>query len=117
MSSDLEKRKLKRRHLIYYLRVFNRINHDLLGHLVDLTPEGIMIISENPLPVDVDYQLHMTLPEEIMGKDTIDFEAHTVWSRRDVDPSFFGTGFRVTNLAREDEALIAELIQDFGFLD
>jgi hypothetical protein len=44
-----EKRKLKRRHLIYYLRVFEKNTDTLLGYLVDITPEGIMIMSESPV--------------------------------------------------------------------
>lgn len=117
MDPNLEKRRLKRRHLIYYLRVFNRLNNELLGHLVDLTPEGIMIIGERLLPVDVDCDLYMTLPEEILGKNKVDFVAHAVWSRKDVDPSFYGTGFRMISIDPDDIALIHKLIEDFGFLD
>jgi hypothetical protein len=117
MDPNQDKRKLKRRHLIYYLRVFNRLNNELLGHLVDLTSEGIMIIGERLLPAEMDYQLHMTLPEEIMGKNKVDFDAHAIWSRKDVDPSFFGTGFRMIHIDPDDVALIQKLIEDFGFLD
>ena len=117
MPTLQDKRKLKRRHLIYYLRVFSMPAAELLGHLVDITPEGIMIIGEKPIPVDQDYQLHMDLPAEIMGKDRIEFSAHSKWSNKDVDPSFFGTGFQLQNVNAEDLKIIKRLIIDFGFLD
>ena len=39
-----ERRRLKRRHLIYYLRVFNQATDQLIGHLVDLTTEGTLTV-------------------------------------------------------------------------
>ena len=54
-----EKRKLNRRHLIYYLRVFDRDTSILIGHLVDITAEGIMLISEDPIETDNIFQLKM----------------------------------------------------------
>jgi hypothetical protein len=117
MPSNQDQRILKRRHLIYYLSVFNRVNNELLGHLVDITPDGLMIIGEKMQPVDMDFQLHMTLPQEIMGKDQLDFDAHSVWCRKDADPSFYGTGFELTNITPEDMRLIGKLIQNFSFHD
>jgi hypothetical protein len=111
------RRNVQRRHLIYYLRVFNRENDQLLGHLVDITPDGLMIISENPChPGDI-YKLRMGLPKEIFGRDEIEFEAECKWSRRDVNPSFFDTGFRFQELDREDVRLIADLVVQYGFRD
>ena len=34
------RRSEKRRHLIYYLQVFNSETDQFLGNLVDITPEG-----------------------------------------------------------------------------
>jgi hypothetical protein len=42
-----EKRKLKRRQLIYYLRVLDRDSGALVGRLVDITTEGVMLLSES----------------------------------------------------------------------
>lgn len=36
-------RTLKRRHLIFYLEVFNEDNDELLGHVVDITTKGIKL--------------------------------------------------------------------------
>ncbi len=44
-----EKRKFRRRQIIYYLRVFDQSTDQLLGHLVNITSEGAMIISENQI--------------------------------------------------------------------
>lgn len=115
MNSD--KRIFKRRHLIYYLRVFNQQDQQLLGHLVDITPEGIMLMSEAPLPVEATYALRMDLPADTFGKDMVEFEARALWTRPDVNPSFHDTGFQLTQVAEADERIIKRLITEYGFRD
>ncbi len=112
-----EKRRLKRSHLIYYLRVFDRSNNETLGHLVDITPEGAMLISENPIPVNTQYQLRMQLPAEIFGRAYLDFDAESLWSKRDINPDFHDAGFRLMNVSVKDTAIISRLIDDYGFRD
>jgi hypothetical protein len=112
-----DKRKLKRRHLIYYLRVFIRGTDQVLGHLVDLTSEGVMIINEKPVELQKSFHLSMALPEEISSKAHIDFEAESIWCRKDINPDFFDTGFRLTQINPDDMEIITHLIEDFGFND
>lgn len=112
-----EKRILKRRHLIYYLRVFDRVTGQLLGHLVDITPEGVMLISEQPLATDATYALKLDLPADTFGKETVEFEARALWSRPDVNPSFHDTGFQMLTVAEADERVIRRLITEYGFHD
>jgi hypothetical protein len=112
-----EKRRLKRSHLIYYLRVFNCHNDQVLGHLVDITTEGAMLIHDAAIPTGMHYQLRMMLPAEIFGRDHLDFEAESLWSKRDVNPDFYDTGFRLLNVAARDAAVISRLIDEYGFRD
>lgn len=119
MSSNAgsDKRRIKRSHLIYYLRVFDRVTNETLGHLVDITPEGAMLISESQLPVNKQYQVRMSLPAEIFGRQSLDFDAESLWSRHDINPDFYDTGFRLTNVEVRDTAIISRLIDEYGFRD
>jgi hypothetical protein len=112
-----ERRRLKRRHLIYYLRVFERDSKQLIGHLVDITPEGILIISEEPKDPDLIFNFHMDLPEELIGKVGLEFEAKSMWCRKDINPDFYAIGFQLLNIAPQDIEIIGRLIEDFGFRD
>lgn len=116
-KADSDKRRLKRSHLIYYLRVFNQVTNETLGHLVDITPEGAMLISENSIPVNTRYQLRMQLPPEIFGRTHLDFEAESLWSKQDINPDFHDTGFRLLNVVVKDTAIISRLIDEYGFRD
>lgn len=110
-------RSVKRSHLIYYLRVFNRSDGQLLGHVVDITHEGIMLVSEKQIPVGSQLDLHMDLPEVIFGKTRLDFGAQSLWSRNDVNPDLFDTGFRLLTIDKQDRAIIERLIDEYGFED
>jgi hypothetical protein len=112
-----EQRRLKRRHLIYYLRVFDAKTEQLIGHLVDITTEGVMLISESPKVTGVDYDLRMVLPTEIVGKKEINFSAQSIWCRKDINPDFYATGFRLIDMEQEDRHTVEWLIDQFGFRD
>lgn len=110
-----EKRKLERRHLIYYLRIFDRQTGDLLGHLIDLTPEGIMMMSEEPIECNKNFHLRMNLSEVLIGKSHFDFEARSLWCRPDINPDFYDTGFTIDSLTFQDAKIIDQLVDEYGF--
>jgi hypothetical protein len=112
-----DKRRLKRRHLIYYLRVFSNPGGELIGHLVDITGEGVMLISEKPVAKDTEYEMRMVLPFEILSVEAILFKATCIWSKKDVNPDFYASGFKIEGLAASDIKIIEELIEQYGFND
>lgn len=112
-----DRRTLHRRHLIYYLKVFDRTTDELLGHLVDITEEGLMIVSENCAEAGKMIKMKMSLPREIEGQEEIEFDARSMWCRKDVNPSLFGVGFKFEFVDAATHQIIFELIHEFGFSD
>lgn len=114
----MDRRSIKRRHLIYYLRLFDQNSGALVGHLVDITPQGMMLISEQPIAVGVIYQLKMALPFEIGGKTELLLTARAIHCRQDVNPLFYATGFQLIGM-EDPEAVetINQMINEFGFND
>ncbi len=110
-----DRRKLERRHLIYYLRVFDQETDQLLGHLVNVSPEGVMLISENPLETEKRFQLCMHFPDKIFGKEGLTIKAQSVWCKRDINPAFYDIGFKIEELAWDDATVLKELIDRFSF--
>ena len=83
-----ERRRLKRRHLIYYLKVFDGDTDRLIGHMQDITTEGIMLMSEDPKETNANSQLRIDLPNEIKGKKQLRFDARSIWSKKDINPDY-----------------------------
>lgn len=112
-----ETRKLKRRHLIYYLEVLDDTSGELLGHLVDLTVEGLKLISKNEIKAGKNFSLKMIMPEEYSRERFVRFKATSMWSRPDVNPDFFATGFKAPSLDTTARNLFMDLINQVGFND
>ena len=112
-----DRRTLHRRHLNYYLKVFERDTDELLGHLVDITEEGLMLVSENCFEEGKLIRMKMLLPREIEGKEQIEFDARSMWCRKDVNPSLWGIGFKFEYVDVLSRQIIFELIHEFGFSD
>lgn len=110
-----EKRRLKRVHLIYYLRIFDSNTGVIVGHLVDITTQGIMLISEEPVPMGKDYSFRMHLPATIIGREKIEFSAHCLWCKKDINPDFFVSGYQIKAISPEEAQIIKELINSYGF--
>ena len=45
----MDKRKINRRFLLFYMRVFDADARQQIGNLVDITLRGMMVVSEHPL--------------------------------------------------------------------
>ena len=112
-----ERRKFKRRFIMYYTRIFDRTTGAVIGYLVDLSTDGAMVVSEEPLFPGVLYRLRMDVPEEFATKGCLDFEAKCVWSRVDSDPRFYDSGFHLVDVPEGDVVIINRLIQEYGFRD
>ena len=110
-----ERRKFQRRHVVFYSRVYNRSTGELAGHLMDISQEGIKLISEQPIPPNTRFHFRMDLPDDIMEKDYMFFDAESVWCAPDVNPDFYNTGFRIFDMDPTDVALLDQMIDEAGW--
>ncbi len=112
-----EMRRVERRHLVFYLRVFDGMSTKVLGHIVNISANGAMLISDNPIPVDTSFRLRMRLPARGANKDEIIFNATSRWCRQDVNPDFFISGIQMYDVDEEVSRYILCLMDDFSFRD
>lgn len=113
----VNKRDMKRHYLIYYLRVFNRENGEVLGHLVDITTKGIMIMRDSPIEVGLNYALRIRWRNAAGRLQLADFEGECRWCRPDVNPDFYGAGFVISSDSNIHIAPISQLINDLSMPD
>jgi hypothetical protein len=87
----------------------------MVGRLVDITPDGIRLVSEHEISVDTIFELRLILPEGFADGEYLDFEAKSVWCKRSANPSLFETGFLLINDSATQIKIIEDLIADIGF--
>jgi len=112
-----ERRKIKRRHLLYYGRIYDDNIKNLLGYLVDITESGFMLLSENPYPVGVTRRLKLEVTDDVGQGPYIDFTVKSIWCEPDIDPTHFDTGFEIEEIKPSDKELISTIIEKYGFRD
>lgn len=112
-----ERRRFKRRHLIFYLEVFDDKTDLLIGHVVDITVDGIMLISQEPIELNTSLGLRIELPAETRGKSQLKFKAKSLWSKKDVNPDYHCTGIKLLDVSADDLKTIKRVIARFKFKD
>ena len=112
-NSD-EQRSFSRHHLIYYLRVFDGISSRVVGHIVDISSQGIMLITDEPIPVQEEYRLRMRFPGSGTEQEELIFDAVCRWCRPDKNPDFYLAGFHIQAIPAEAETFFQGLIAEFG---
>lgn len=112
-----ERRKIPRKYMMYYTRIFKMPGGVMIGHLVDITSAGAMVISEDPIPVDKVYNLKLELSPDVSEIPFIIFTARSVWSNPDVDPRFHNTGFEILDPTQEFISISERIIDAYGFRD
>ena len=111
-----ERRKLERKYLVIYSRVFDRKTGEILGYLGDMTPQGAMIIGEHRIEPGEEMELRFDLPDLLeLKRDHLDIQAQSIWCNPDIDPSFVNTGFHFLDLPPEDLKIVELLIDLYEF--
>jgi hypothetical protein len=120
--SPAEKRSLQRRHLLYYLRMWDASHNKLLGHLADVSLEGFLLVGEEKIEIDREISFEMKLPANYgeegdaeIKTESLFFKAISCWSSNDVNELFFDTGFKYTEISDETRERIQNIIEDWGF--
>lgn len=109
------KRSVPRRHLIYYLRVFDVETNSLLGNLVDISTKGIMVVSDRHVEPGKLYKLRMVLPDTVDGRKEVEFDAESRWCQHDANELFYDTGFELLDPQSEFLDAVDRLVEDCLF--
>ncbi len=112
-----ERRKTKRRYLLYYGRVYDETAQKQLGYLVDITEHGFMLLSEEPIPVGETLRLKLELTLDIAKGPFMNFTAKSMWCEADIDPNHYNVGFEIVEIKPGDVQIIQEIITVYGFRD
>jgi len=111
-----ERRKLARKYLIVYSRVFERNLGKMLGYLGDLSPIGAMIISEQAQTINSVLPLRFDLPDiQLFDTSLLDITARVAHCEPDINPAFYNIGFEFLGVTPEQKAVIEKMMDAYEF--
>ena len=103
-------RKLERKELSQTVVIHDTINGGVFGELVNITGEGLMVMTDREIETQAIFQLSLQLPEPIQGSTQLILGADCLWCRRAENFYRYWAGFQIidaSELALEQiEALI-----------
>ena len=112
----VEKRRRRRWELVFYLRVFDQSDGSLLGHVIDISEDGLMLLSEVPIDLNRDFDLALETPASgSNGRKKISFKARSIWKSSDANPDLFDTGLQLINPEKASVDAITKLIEELQF--
>ncbi len=101
-----ESRKMERWDLVRFLRVYEDDTGALFGHLADINPEGVKLMSAEPITDGKDYKIRI----EVLS-DQIRLTVRCLWSRKDDRADLYQSGFKVVEQTPETRKGMACLIE------
>ena len=106
-----ESRKNERRAPNDYYLVFDRENDRFIGRVLNMSLDGVLLVSMEPVEVSGIFHCIMALPEKIDDCNQIVFDAESKWSRKNESSNMYETGYRFKNISKTDRGIVRELLQ------
>lgn len=108
-------RRIERHQLPYFLKVFNSVTDKPIGFLGNVSADGLMLISQLPMMVGVDFDLRLKIPTHEGCQQVIDLTACCLWCHEDETPQHYDAGFSLQRAPPEYGQLVEALTQYFSF--
>ncbi len=97
------------------MRVLNDDTQEILGHMVEVSMEGLRLETTHELQINKDYYLRLELTPDIGSIPYIVIAASSKWCKMDIIlPNLFHVGFQIIEILPEDKDVFALVLQKYG---
>lgn len=105
-----DRRKLPRKHILFYSPVFGDPGGELIGYLENISQKGIMVVSEYSFRDGTELRIAIDLPDRQNGERKMSLKIRCIWCRRDSDPQLYNVGFEILEIRPEDRPVLDRLL-------
>ena len=111
-----EKRNLKRRELLYNLKVLDDETGELIGYAVDINTQGLRFSSSQDFKPGQRLELSIELPHEILGMRSVKLTGEVKWCGPDINPELRAAGVYFSSVSSDNEEALVALMAQFSFV-
>ncbi len=108
-----EKRHSPRKVADQILEISDQITGNQIGRVVNISAEGFMLLSEEPVITGSVYQLKMIIAKTERDEKSIEFGAEAVWCSEASQPDSYWSGFHIIDIDNEDILSIDQMVLDW----
>lgn len=107
-------RKHQRQELNTTILIRNSMTREMIGELVNITVEGLMIISDQEMATNSIFQFCLELPEPINGIEQIELGVDCLWSRSAENVNRHWSGYQIIDASPAALQTIDALISGYS---
>jgi hypothetical protein len=112
----LDRRRNKRHNISYYLQIIDASLGKVIGHLSDISPEGLRMDSQQPIPIQKTYRIRIQTAADISDRENIEFIAISKWCRQNpIDPVLYDVGMEIISINTHDRQVIQRMMEKYSF--
>ena len=110
-----ERRRVIRRKMDYYFKIYDANAQRLVGHLSDISARGMLLDSLKPIEVGKTIQLKIEITSDALDANFIDFVGRAMWCRVDsITPNVYNVGFEIVNISPKDAEIFRQFVKVYG---
>lgn len=108
-----EHRKLVRKRLSTVLEMQDQQTSQVFGRIMDLTPDGFMLLAKQEMIPNHRYDMVLNLPEAIKSHLSINLVSECRWCQPSNTAGYFGAGFFVVSVDAVKSEAWKTLVEEF----
>ena len=113
MSTEHRRAQRKRAH--HTINVTNAITGQPIGHVGNLSTDGMLLISNRQIPEDALFQFTFQLPSGATAQQhKLEIGVHEQWSEAAAATGQYWTGFRIIDIGPEDFSVLHDWVMSPG---
>jgi hypothetical protein len=110
-----EHRRSQRKRAHHAIQVANAITGQQIGHVGNLSTDGMLLISSRRLPEDALFQFSFHLPSGATAQmHQLEVGMHEQWCETANVPGQFWSGFRIIDISPEDYNVLYDWVMSPG---
>lgn len=110
-----ERRHTVRKKFGFYMRVLDDETEATIGHLVDMSTEGLQLEIPTPPSRGQEFHMRMELTPDVSNSLFLYITARAVWHEPDdIMPNLHHVGFKITNVSEHDMEIYKRLLEKYG---
>jgi len=105
-----------RKNTPHLVRVLNEESGETVGRVVDITADGMMLVTKDKIKVGQLFNFRIILPVMVHHRSDVCLEAKSVWVKADSNSEYSKCGFKFINLAGEEGFLLEDVMHKLNLV-
>ena len=106
-----ENRRSRRKRAPHAIQVTNSLTGEVIGHVGNLSIDGMLLIASRKLPENALFQFNFDLPGPGGAARHYEIGVHEQWGEPASIPGQFWSGFRIIDIAPDDRKALESWIE------